>query len=57
MKDSEIQPIIRHCFAHTNHWMVERPVGSEDIESATFHGPNAEQRAKEYAAWRYGASA
>ncbi|GBR65851.1 hypothetical protein GWA01_09270 [Gluconobacter wancherniae NBRC 103581] len=52
MKNTEERHIIRHCIAQTHHWLVEQ-IRGEDIESATFHGPDAEQRAKEYAAWRY----
>lgn len=52
MKNTEERHIIRHCIAQTHHWLVEQ-IRGEDVESATFHGPDAEQRAKEYAAWRY----
>lgn len=31
-------------------WIVERRVGDE-VERAWFTGPDAEQRAREYAAW------
>lgn len=52
MNNESARPIIRHCFVHTDHWLVEMLVG-EDIESATFHGANAEHRAKEYFQWKY----
>mgnify|MGYP001602316004 len=54
MSEDAKKPMIRHCFAHTDHWLVERLVGDEDIESVTFHGHDAEHRAKEYCLWKYG---
>lgn len=47
----KLQKIIRH----TEEFAVESLVGDDgDIEAAYFSGPNAEQRATEYARWKYG---
>ncbi len=35
-------------------WSVERVTEDDDIEQALFMGPDAEKRAREYVAFKYG---
>ena len=49
--------IVRHS-GDPNAWVVEKldSDGDGGIDVTVFSGPDAEKRAREYAAWKYGVS-
>lgn len=57
MDDLEIALVLRTTKPAT--WSVEamESGGDGSIEMVQFSGPNAEQRAREYAIWKYGVRA